>query len=76
MNETLSRRIETCLDRWNKLPRQQRHELSGIVTSTSLGLGELGKLTRELGVRVAELEDKLRSAEENVEPDPDEYNEN
>jgi len=63
MSETLTKRIEHCIDRWNMLPREQRHELSGKVTQVSLGLGELGKLHRALTSGVDELEQRLNRAE-------------
>jgi len=63
MSETLTKRVEHVLDRWNALPRQQRHELSGAVTAASLGLGELAMLHRTLTADVDVLERRLDRAE-------------
>ncbi len=71
MNETLVKRIEGLVDRWNHLPRQSRHELSGRVTGVSLGLGEIVKLHRELVKGAEELEEKIDRAEAAAEPDID-----
>lgn len=75
VNETLVKRIETCIDRWNQLPRDQRHALSRAVVQASLGLGELGKLHRSLVSLTEELEGKLdraetASREEEIENEP------
>lgn len=64
MSDTLTARIERCIDKWNALPRQPRAELSSAVTSVSLGLGELAKMHRTLGSAVDELEEKIATAEE------------
>jgi hypothetical protein len=66
MSETLTKRIEACLDRWNMLPIVQRHALSGKATAASLGLGDLVRLHRELSANVADLEQKLDRAEVTV----------
>lgn len=63
MRETLTRRIEHAIDRWNTLPREQRHDISNKVTAASLGLGELGRLHRELAANIDELEGILGRAE-------------
>lgn len=68
MNDSLVKRIETCIDRWNDLTVVRRHELSGKVTQVSLGLGELSKLHRALMAGTVELEAALDRAEVKVEP--------
>ncbi|HEY6547625.1 MAG TPA: hypothetical protein VI589_06955 [Vicinamibacteria bacterium] len=60
---SLTTRIETCIDRWNLLPREPRHEVSGQVTRVSLGLGELVKLRKALESEVEALEKRLDKLE-------------
>jgi hypothetical protein len=56
---TLTMRIEHCLDRWNQLPREPRHRLSGMSIEVSLQLAELSKLTRILQERTQAFEAEL-----------------
>lgn len=64
---TLTMRIETCIDRWNALPVMRRHQLADVVTSASLGLGELARQHQALIGSVTELE-RLLDAEETPAP--------
>lgn len=64
LSETLTSRVERCLDRWNALPRQPRSELSNDVTAASIALGNLMTHHRALRDAVDALEQRLAVAEE------------
>lgn len=63
MTETLTRRIEVVIDRWNQLPRQWRGRLTNDVTKASMGLAALVKQHKELLEAVANLERAVENAE-------------
>lgn len=64
----LTRRVETLIDRWNELPREKRHELSGSVTEVSLSLAEFLRLGKALMAAIVSLEQRMDRAETSVPP--------
>lgn len=68
-SQTLTMRIETILDRWNKMPSHgARAAFSSRVTSVSVGLAELERVHRELTKEVTSLEADLDAALSSTEP--------